>query len=88
MSQRLAARTSPLSSFQWLLIAFLAVVALFLLAAIYQVARGQVQAAQLRDAQARIAVQIAEEARVQRARLTAAFDQPAGVQSVSYTLAR
>lgn len=88
MSQRLAARTSPLSSFQWLLIASLAVVALFLLAAIYQVARGQVQAAQLRDAQARIAVQIAEEARVQRARLTAAFDQPAGVQSVSYTLAR
>ncbi|MFP5472802.1 MAG: hypothetical protein ACLGJD_04125 [Gammaproteobacteria bacterium] len=88
MSQHPAARPSFLSFSQWLLIGSLAVVALFLLAAIYQVARGQVQAAQLRDAQARIAVQTAEEVRAQRARLTAAFEQPAGVQSVSYTLAR
>ena len=88
MHQHFAPRTSFLSPFQWLLVGSLAVVALFLLAAIYQVARGQVQAAQVRDAQARIAVQTAEEVRVQRARLTAAFEQPAGVQSVSYTLAR
>lgn len=88
MHHPLAPGHSSLSSFQRLLIAALAVMALSLLAAFYQVAQGQVQAAQLREAQARIDVQTAAETRAQRQRLTAAFQQPVGVQSVAYTLAR
>ncbi|SIR04976.1 hypothetical protein [Pseudacidovorax sp. RU35E] len=76
------------SPIQRLLMATLVVVALFLLAAFYEVAQGQVRAAHQREAQARIQVQTAAETRTQRERLTAAFQQPIGVQSVAYTLSR